>query len=399
MTAGVPSRKDFLFTSESVTEGHPDKMADMISDAIVDALIKQDPYARVAVETLLTRGMVLVAGEVSTVGWADIRHLIRETVREIGYVRVKFGFDADTCGVLVAIDEQSPDIFASVYRGGQEEIERLGAGDQGMMFGYACRETPTLMPMPIHLAHRIARRLAEARKRVEIPYLRPDGKTQVTIEYRNGEPVRAHTIVVSAQHREGTPRELMEKDIVEKVIRPVVPASMLDDATRYFITPSAQFVVGGPQADTGLTGRKIIVDTYGGYARHGGGALSGKDPTKVDRTGAYGGRWVAKNIVAAGLADRCELQVAYAIGVPEPVSVNLDTQGTAKVPEEAILEAVRKVFDLRPGALIQALDLRRPIYKPIAAYGHFGREDLDLPWEHTDRVEDLRRATGFTGGA
>ncbi len=397
MTTQAPSRKDFLFTSESVTEGHPDKMADTISDAIVDALLTQDPYARVAVETLLTRGMVLCAGEVSTTGWADIRHLIRQTVREIGYVRAKFGFDAETCGVLVAIDEQSPDIYASVYRGGPEEIERLGAGDQGMMFGYACRETSTLMPLPIHLAHRIARRLTEARKRVEIPYLRPDGKTQVTVEYRGGEPARIEAIVVSAQHREGTPRELMEKDIIEQVIRPMVPASMLDDKTRYLITPSAQFVVGGPQADTGLTGRKIIVDTYGGYARHGGGALSGKDPTKVDRTGAYGARWVAKNIVAAGLADRCEVQIAYAIGVAQPVSVNLDTQATAKLPEEKILAAVREVFDLRPGALIQALQLRHPIYKQVAAYGHFGREDLDLPWEHTDRVDDLRRATGFSG--
>jgi len=385
-------KKSYLFTSESVTEGHPDKMADTISDAIVDALLAQDPYARVAVETLLTRGMVLVAGEVSTSGWADIRHLIRETVRDIGYVRAKFGFDAETCGVLVAIDEQSPDIYASVYRGGPEEIERLGAGDQGMMFGYACRETPTLMPMPIHLAHRLARRLAEVRKRVEIPYLRPDGKTQVTVQYEDGRPVRVHTVVVSAQHQEGIPRDVMERDIIEKVIRPVVPEGMLDEATRFLITPSAQFVIGGPQADTGLTGRKIIVDTYGGYARHGGGALSGKDPTKVDRSGAYGARWVAKNVVAAGLADRCEVQVAYAIGVPEPVSVNIDAQGTAKVPEENILRAVREVFDLRPGALIQALNLRRPIYKQVAAYGHFGREDLDLPWERTDRAEALRRA-------
>lgn len=394
MTGRPPSKPSFLFTSESVTEGHPDKMADTISDAIVDALLEQDPYARIAVETLLTRGMVLVAGEVTTRGWADIRTLIRQTVREIGYVRAKFGFDADTCGVLVAIDEQSPDIYESVYRGGPEEIASLGAGDQGMMFGYACRETETLMPLPIHLAHLLARRLAEARKQVEIPYLRPDGKTQVTVEYRDGKPARVVNIVVSAQHNEGIPRETMERDIIEQVVRPVVPAELLDDRTQFLITPSARFVVGGPQADTGLTGRKIIVDTYGGYARHGGGALSGKDPTKVDRTGAYGARYVAKNIVAAGLADRCELQIAYAIGVAEPVSLAIDTAGTAVVPDEVILAAVRKVFDLRPGALIRDLDLRRPLYKPVAAYGHFGRLDLDLPWERTDRVDELRQAAG-----
>ncbi|MCL6580498.1 MAG: methionine adenosyltransferase [Firmicutes bacterium] len=395
MSACAQAGKDFLFTSESVTEGHPDKMADTISDAIVDALIAQDPYARVACETLLTRGMVLVAGEVSTTGWADIRTLIRETVRDIGYVRAKFGFDAETCGVLVAIDEQSPDIYSSVYRGGPDEIERLGAGDQGMMFGFACTETPTLMPMPIHLAHRLARRLAEVRKKLEIPYLRPDGKTQVTVEYRGSKPVRVHTVLVSAQHREGVPRETMEQDIIEKVIRPVIPPEMLDEKTRYLVTPSAQFVIGGPQADTGLTGRKLMVDTYGGYARSGGGALSGKDPTKVDRTGTYGARWVAKNIVAAGLAERCELQVAYAIGVAEPVSLSLDTQGTATVPEAEIVRAVREVFDLRPGALIRDLGLRRPLYKQVAAYGHFGREDLDLPWERTDRTDQLRRAVGL----
>jgi len=395
MTGQAPTAKDFLFTSESVTEGHPDKMADMISDAILDALITQDPYARVAVETLLTRGLVLVAGEVTTTGWADIRRLIRETVRDIGYVRAKFGFDAETCGVLVAIDEQSLDIYDSVYRGGPEEVERLGAGDQGMMFGYACRETPVLMPMPIHLAHGLARRLTEARKRVEIPYLRPDGKTQVTVEYRNGAPHRVHTIVVSAQHRDGVARELMEKDILEKVIRPIVPAYMLDADTRYLINPSARFVIGGPQADTGLTGRKIMVDTYGGYARAGGGALSGKDPTKVDRTGAYGARWIAKHVVAAGLADRCEIQIAYAIGVIEPVSVAIDTAGTATAPEPVILEAVKKVFDFRPGALIRDLGLRRPVYKQVAAYGHFGRDDLDLSWEKTDRIDQLREAAGI----
>jgi S-adenosylmethionine synthetase len=396
VTVNPALKKDFLFTSESVTEGHPDKMADTISDAIVDALLSQDPYARVACETVLTRGMVLVAGEVTnTTGWADVRELIRETVRDIGYIRAKFGFDADTCGVLLAIDQQSPDIADSVFRGGPEEVEKLGAGDQGMMFGFACTETPTLMPMPIHLAHLIARRLAEVRKRVEIPYLRPDGKTQVTVEYKDGRPARVHTVVVSAQHREGVPRETMERDIIEKVIRPVVPASMLDDKTRYLITPSARFIIGGPQADTGLTGRKIMVDTYGAYARNGGGALSGKDPTKVDRTGAYGARWVAKNVVAAGLAERCELQVAYAIGVPEPVSLALDTFGTAVVPEAAILDAVEEVFDLRPGALIRDLGLRRPIYKQVAAYGHFGRQDLDLPWERTDRTDELKQRAGL----
>jgi S-adenosylmethionine synthetase len=389
------TKSDFLFTSESVTEGHPDKMADKISDAIVDALLEQDPYARVACETLLTRGLVLVAGEVTTTGWADIRRLIRETVRDIGYVRAKFGFDAETCGVLVAIDEQSPDIRDAVLRGSPDEVATLGAGDQGMMFGYACRETPTLMPMPIHLAHLVARRLAQVRKKLEIPYLRPDGKTQVTVEYRGGQPHRVHTVVVSAQHREGVPLETMERDIIEKVIRPVIPAEMLDRDTRYLITPSARFVIGGPQADTGLTGRKIMVDTYGGYARNGGGALSGKDPTKVDRTGAYGARYVTKNVVAAGLAERCEIQIAYAIGVAEPVSLAIDTEGTAVVPEESILRAVKETFDLRPGALIRDLDLRRPLYSQVAVYGHFGREDVDLPWERTDRVEELRSRVGL----
>jgi S-adenosylmethionine synthetase len=339
--------------------------------------------------------MVLVAGEVTTEGWADIRGLIRETVRDIGYIRAKFGFDAETCAVLVAIDEQSPDISQSVYRGGPDEIAALGAGDQGMVFGYACRETATFMPLPIHLAHNLARRRTAARKKNEIPYLRPDGKTQVTVEYRNGKPVRVHTVVVSAQHREGIPRETMEADIIAKVVRPVIPAELLDERTRYLITPSARFVIGGPQADTGLTGRKIIVDTYGGYARNGGGALSGKDPTKVDRTGAYGARYVAKNVVAAGLADRCEIQIAYAIGVAEPVSMAGDTDGTAVVPEDRIVEAVRRTFDLRPGALIRDLGLRRPLYRQVAAYGHFGREDIDLPWEATDRVEELRRRVGL----
>jgi S-adenosylmethionine synthetase len=395
MTGHELRRSSHLFTSESVTEGHPDKMADTISDAIVDALLSQDPYARVACETLLTRGMVLVAGEVTTEGWADIRGLIRETVRDIGYIRAKFGFDAETCAVLVAIDEQSPDISQSVYRGGPDEIAALGAGDQGMVFGYACRETATFMPLPIHLAHNLARRLTAARKKNEIPYLRPDGKTQVTVEYRNGKPVRVHTVVVSAQHREGIPRETMEADIIAKVVRPVIPAELLDERTRYLVTPSARFVIGGPQADTGLTGRKIIVDTYGGYARNGGGALSGKDPTKVDRTGAYGARYVAKNVVAAGLADRCEIQIAYAIGVAEPVSMAVDTDGTAVVPEDRIVEPVRRTFDLRPGALIRDLGLRRPLYRQVAAYGHFGREDIDLPWEATDRVEELRRRVGL----
>jgi len=395
MTGRPRAKGDYLFTSESVTEGHPDKMADTISDGIVDALLEQDPYARVAVETLLTRGMVLVAGEVSTKGYADVRRTIRDIVRDIGYVRAKLGFDAETCGVLVAIDEQSPDIYESVYRGGPDEIDQLGAGDQGMMFGYACRETPTLMPMPIHLAHRLARRLADVRKSREISYLRPDGKTQVTVEYRNGRPVRVNSIVVSAQHDSGVSRETMAGDLIERVIRPVVPAELLDEDTRYLITPSKRFIIGGPQADTGLTGRKLMVDTYGGYARHGGGALSGKDPTKVDRTGVYGARYVAKNLVAAGLADRCELQVAYAIGVADPVSLAVETFGTGKVSDAKILQAVRDVFDLRPGAIIRDLDLRRPIYKQVAAYGHFGREDLDLSWERVDRADQLKQAVGL----
>jgi len=395
MTGRPRGKADYLFTSESVTEGHPDKMADTISDGIVDILLEQDPYARVAVETLLTRGMVLVAGEVSTKGYADIRRTIREIVHDIGYVRAKLGFDAETCGVLVAIDEQSPDIYESVYRGGPDEINQLGAGDQGMMFGYACRETSTLMPMPIHLAHRLARRLAVVRKSREIAYLRPDGKTQVTVEYRDGQPARVDTIVISAQHDSGVSKETMAEDLTEKVIKPVVPAELLDEGTRYLITPSKRFIIGGPQADTGLTGRKLMVDTYGGYARHGGGALSGKDPTKVDRTGVYGARYVAKNVVAAGLAERCELQVAYAIGVADPVSLAVETFGTGVVPDETILQAIRDVFDLRPGAIIRDLDLRRPIYKQVAAYGHLGREDLDLPWEKTDRTGDLRRAAGL----
>ena len=392
-----------LFTSESVTEGHPDKIADQISDAVLDAILEQDPQARVACETAVTTGMVLVMGEISTTCYVHIPALVRDVLREIGYTRAKYGFDADTCSVLTAIDEQSPDIAQGVLdawevRHGQapaDEFSRIGAGDQGMMFGFACRETRELMPLPITLAHRLTRRLAEVRKSGVLPYLRPDGKAQVTVEYDGLRPVRVDAVVVSTQHREDVSREQLERDIREQVIEAVIPESMRDERTRVFINPTGRFVVGGPQGDAGLTGRKIIVDTYGGYARHGGGAFSGKDPTKVDRSGAYAARWVAKNIVAAGLAERCEIQVAYAIGVAQPVSIRVDTFGTGVIPDERIEELVREHFDLRPGAIIHALDLRRPIYRQVAAYGHFGRPELDLPWERIDRAEALRAAAGL----
>ncbi len=386
-----------LFTSESVTEGHPDKICDKISDAVLDAILAKDPYARVACETAVTTGLVLVMGEITTDCYVDIPSIVRETVREIGYTRAKYGFDADTCAVITSIDEQSPDIAIGVNKSlevkmheMEDDVEAIGAGDQGMMFGFACNETPELMPLPISLAHKITRRLAEVRKDGTLEYLRPDGKSQVTVEYEGDKPVRVHTVVVSTQHSPDVDHSTIEKDVIEKVIKAVIPSELLDDRTRYLVNPTGRFVVGGPQGDSGLTGRKIIVDTYGGYARHGGGAFSGKDPTKVDRSASYAVRYVAKNIVAAGLADKCEVAVAYAIGVARPVSISVDTFGTAKVPEELILELIHKNFDLRPGAIIRDLNLRRPIYKQTAAYGHFGRTDVDLPWEKTDKAQALR---------
>ncbi|MCL0043679.1 methionine adenosyltransferase [Peptococcaceae bacterium] len=388
-----------LFTSESVTEGHPDKLADQISDAILDNILKKDPYARVACETFVTTGLVLVGGEITTDCYVDIPKIVRETVLNIGYTRAKFGFDGDTCAVLTTIDEQSPDIAQGVNRAWElregemndEELNAIGAGDQGIMFGFATDETEELMPMPIFLAHKLARRLTEVRKNGELDYLRPDGKTQVTVEYIDGRPARVDTVVVSAQHHPDVSYSTIKEDIINKVILPVLPKELIDDRIRYFINPTGKFVIGGPQGDAGLTGRKIVVDTYGGYARHGGGCFSGKDPTKVDRSAAYAARYVAKNIVAAGLAKSCEIQVAYAIGVAKPVSIRIDTFGTGKVSEERLVEIVKKHFDLRPAAIIRDLDLRRPIYQQVAAYGHFGRSDLDLPWERTDKVELLQK--------
>ena len=393
-----------LFTSESVTEGHPDKICDQISDSILDAILTEDPNARVACETTVTTGLVLVAGEITTSTYVDIPKVVRETVREIGYTRAKYGFDSETSAVLTAIDEQSPDIAAGVNvalesREGQmtdKELDDIGAGDQGLMFGFATNETEELMPLPISLAHKLARRLAEVRKEDILPYLRPDGKTQVTIEYdENNQPVRVDTIVISTQHHPEVSLEQIQRNIKEFVINEVVPEKWIDAETKYFINPTGRFVIGGPQGDAGLTGRKIIVDTYGGYARHGGGAFSGKDATKVDRSAAYAARYVAKNIVAAGLADKCEVQLAYAIGVAHPVSLAFDTFGTGKVSEEKLIELVRANFDLRPAGIIKMLDLRRPIYKQTAAYGHFGRADIDLPWERTDKASILKEQSGI----
>ncbi|NLL31300.1 MAG: methionine adenosyltransferase [Clostridiales bacterium] len=386
-----------LFTSESVTEGHPDKICDQISDAVLDNILAQDPTARVACETAVTTGMVLVMGEISTSCYVDIPKVVRETVRGIGYDRAKFGFDCDTCSVLTSIDEQSGDIAMGVDEalevkaGEKDDVEAVGAGDQGMMFGYATNETEEYMPMPISMAHKLSRRLAEVRKNGTLSYLRPDGKTQVTVEYDDNKVVRIDTIVISTQHGEDVTQEKIKEDLMEHVIKAVVPAELLDEKTKYFINPTGRFVVGGPQGDSGLTGRKIIVDTYGGYGRHGGGAFSGKDPTKVDRSAAYAARWVAKNLVAAGVADKLEIQLAYAIGVAKPVSIVVDTFGTGKKSDEEITSIVEKVFDLRPGAIIRDLGLRRPIYKQVAAYGHFGRNDLDLPWEKLDRVEEIKK--------
>ena len=389
-----------LFTSESVTEGHPDKICDQISDAVLDALLAQDPMSRVACETAVTTGLVLVMGEITTKAQIDIQTIVRETIREIGYDRAKYGFDCDTCGVIVALDKQSTDIAMGVDKAleakenhmSDEEIEAIGAGDQGMMFGYATNETPELMPYPISLAHKLARKLTEVRKNGTLPYLKPDGKTQVSVEYdENGKPCRLEAVVLSTQHDENVSQEQIHADIKKYVFDPVLPQDMIDDETKFFINPTGRFVIGGPNGDSGVTGRKIIVDTYGGYARHGGGAFSGKDCTKVDRSAAYAARYVAKNIVAAGLAEKCEIQLSYAIGVARPTSIMVDTFGTGKLADDKLVEIIRENFDLRPAGIIKMLDLRRPIYKQTAAYGHFGRTDIDLPWEKTDKVDDLKK--------
>jgi S-adenosylmethionine synthetase len=401
---GVEVTKRYLFTSESVTEGHPDKIADQISDAILDEVMRDDPWGRVAVETLVTTGLVIVAGEMTTSTYVDIPDVVRSTIRDIGYTRAKYGFDYETCGVVVSIDPQSPDIAQGVDHALEErlgeaedqQLDSLGAGDQGMMFGYACNETEELMPLPILLAHKLAHRLSEVRKAGILPYLRPDGKSQVTVEYENGRPVRVDTVLISAQHRPNVDIDnLMRPDIIEHVINPVIPEGLRDKDLKVLVNPTGKFETGGPMGDTGLTGRKVIVDTYGGMARHGGGCFSGKDPTKVDRSAAYAARYVAKNVVAAGLADRFEVQLAYAIGVARPVSVAIDAFGTEKVSLETIDELIREHFDLRPAAIIRDLDLRRPIYKKTAAYGHFGRKDKDFHWEHTDLAETLRKEAGL----
>ena len=385
----------FLFTSESVTEGHPDKICDRISDSVLDALLAQDPMSRVACETCTTTGLVMVMGEITTKAIIDIPSIVRETVREIGYDNAEYGFDCNTCAVMTTLDKQSPDIAMGVdnaLEGREENAMDTGAGDQGMMFGYACTETPELMPLPISLAQKLAKKLTDVRKSGELDYLLPDGKSQVTVEYVDGKPVRVDTVVISSQHKAYATLEQIRKDVIEKIIKTTIPAELLDENTKYYVNPTGRFVVGGPQGDSGLTGRKIIVDTYGGYARHGGGAFSGKDPTKVDRSAAYAARYVAKNIVAAGLAEKCEVELAYAIGVATPVSVLVDTFGTGKVSDEKIGEAVNKVFDLRPAAIISTLELRKPQYKELSAYGHMGREELGVAWEKTDKVEALKAA-------